>query len=703
MRSILLPIAYAHDGHLGSGSDMDAACINTIRGLSMDAVQKANSGHPGTPMDLAPAAYALWNKVMNYDPADPLWPGRDRFVLSGGHASALLYSLIHLAGIRNVSHDGKVEHGPALTLEDLKQFRQLDSKTPGHPEYRHTAGVETTTGPLGQGLATSVGLAMAQHWLAARYNKPEFPLFDYYIYTFCGDGDLMEGISYEAGSIAGHLKLGNLIWVYDRNRITIEGSLDIASTEDVTRRFEAAGWRVFEVKDANNIDDFVAKIQQARQDKECPSLIIIDSIIGYGSPNKAGKSSAHGEPLGVDEVKATKKYLGLPEDKDFYVAEGVEAHFKNGLGARGGAAHKKWQEAFAAYKSKYPELAQEIEDIIHQRLPKGWDKDLPAFAADAKGIASRASSGKVLNAIAKNVPWMIGGSADLAPSNKSSLDFPEAGVFQNPQYKGSYAGRNIHFGVREHVMGAISNGLALSGLRSFAAGFFIFSDYMKNPIRLSALMQLPVIYIFTHDSIGVGEDGPTHQPIEQLIQFRAVPDLIILRPADANEVIEAWKLAMMQTRHPVCLVLSRQNLPTIDRQKYNSASGLTKGAYVVADNGGIPDIILIASGSEVGLIMEAYETLTKEGVKARVVSMPSWEIFEAQPKSYRDEVLPPQVTARVAVEQASPLGWDRYAGPNGKIIAMRSFGASAPYDALRKKFGFTVDNVLAAAREQLKK
>lgn len=681
--------------------NMDKVCINTIRGLAIDQVQKANSGHPGTPLDLAPATYALWNNILNYDPANPLWPARDRFVLSGGHACSLLYAMIHLSGIKEVTRQGKVENKPALTLEDLSQFRQLNSKTPGHPEYLHTTGIETTTGPLAQGIATSVGMAIAQEWFAARYNRPEFPLFDYHVYAFCGDGDLMEGISYEAASLAGHLKLGNLIWVYDRNRITIEGNINIAFTENVEKRFEAAGWKIYHVKDGNDIDDFQNKINQARQNKAMPSFIVIDSVIGYGSPNKAGKSVAHGEPLGVEEVKATKKNLGLSEDKDFFVPDGVMDHFKANIGKRGAAAYQKWHTLFADYKVKYPELGQEIEDILNHRLPKGWDKDIPIFAPDAKGVASRASSGKVLNAIAKNVPWLIGGSADLAPSNKSNLDFEGAGVFQNPAYGGTYDGRNFHFGVREHAMGAIVNGMALSGLRSYAAGFFIFSDYMKNPIRLSALMHLPVIYIFTHDSIGVGEDGPTHQPVEQLVHFRATPNLVVFRPADANEVVEAWKYAMQENSKPVILALSRQNLPTIDRHQYASAEGLKKGAYVVADCEGKPDLILMATGSEVGLIMEAYQVLTKSGKKIRVVSMPSWELFEEQSKSYRDQVLPPDITARVAVEQGSPIGWDRYAGTTGAIIAMRGFGASAPYSDLQKKFGFTLEAVLQAAQEQL--
>lgn len=686
--------------------NIDELCINTIRGLAIDQVQAANSGHPGTPMDLAPAAYALWNNVLNYDPADPLWPARDRFVLSGGHASALLYSMIHLAGIHHVTHDGKVEKQPALTLKDLEQFRQFNSKTPGHPEYRHTTGVETTTGPLGQGLATSVGMAIAQKWLAARYNQQGFPLFDYHVYTFCGDGDLMEGISYEAASVAGHLKLGNLVWVYDRNRISIEGNINIAFTENVESRFKAAGWHIHEVKDANNIADFQAKLNEARKATDAPSLIVLDSIIGFGSPNKAGTHGVHGEPLGPDEVKATKKVYGMPEDKTFYVADGVTEHFAAGIGKRGAEASKKWHALFAEYKTKHPELAQEIEDIIHHRLPKGWDKDIPVFAADAKGVASRASSGKVLNGIAKNIPWMIGGSADLAPSNKSWLEFDGAGVFQSPDYpekNGTFAGRNIHYGVREHAMGAIANGIALSGLRTYAAGFFIFSDYMKNPIRLASLMQLPIVYIFTHDSIGVGEDGPTHQPIEQLVHLRATPGVRVIRPADANEVVEAWKMTMEKASHPTVLALSRQNLPTIDRSKYASAAGLRKGGYVVACCGETPELILVATGSEVGLAMEAYEVLIKEGQKVRVVSIPSWEIFEEQPQSYRDEVLPPHVTARVAIEQASPIGWDRYAGSTGTIIAMRGFGASAPYEKLREHFGFTLENVLAAAKAQLKK
>ncbi|QNT77482.1 transketolase [Entomobacter blattae] len=703
MRSFLNGSLRAPDGGAASASDIDQLCINTIRTLAIDGVQKANSGHPGTPMGLAPATYTLWQNLLKYDPADPLWPGRDRFVLSGGHASMLLYSVIYLTGIHNVTHEGKVQNEPALTIQDLESFRQYNSKTPGHPEYRHTAGVETTTGPLGQGCANSVGMAMAQLWLATHYNKPNFPLFDYNVYAFCGDGDMMEGVVSEAASLAGHLKLGNLIWLYDRNKISIEGSTDLAFTEDVGKRFEAYGWQVLEVKDANNIADIKAKLEEGRKETQRPTLIIQHSVIGFGSPHKAGKASAHGEPLGVDEVAETKKNLGFPADKTFYVPDGVLEHFKKGVGARGAAARKKWYELFEAYKKEFPELGQQVEDIIHHRLPKGWDKDIPVFETDEKGVASRASSGKVLNAIAKNYPWLIGGAADLAPSTKTDLTFEGAGSFQPKEWNGTYGGRNLHFGVREHAMGSIANGLTVSGVRAYCSGFFIFSDYMKPPIRLSALMGLPVIYIFTHDSIGVGEDGPTHQPIEQLIQFRATPGLITLRPGDANEVAEAWRVTVTQQHKPVCLVLSRQEQPTLDRKKYASASGVAKGAYVLADSNGKPDVILIATGTELGLAVKAYEKLTQEGIKVRVVSMPSWDLFEAQPQSYRESVLPPDVKGRVVVEMASAIGWERYAGTTGAIIAMHGFGASAPLKNLLPHFGFTEEAVLKAAREQAKK
>ncbi|MDF7674293.1 transketolase [Acetobacteraceae bacterium ESL0709] len=665
----------------------------------MDGVEKANSGHPGTAMALAPAMYALWQHDMHYDPANPLWPGRDRFVLSGGHASMLLYSLIYLAGIHKVKN-GTVLDQPALTIKDLEAFRQLDSLTPGHPEYHHTAGVETTTGPLGQGCGTSVGMAMAERWLAARYNRPGFTLFDYYITTFCGDGDMMEGVVSEAASLAGHLALSNLTWVYDRNHISIEGSTDLAFTEDVGKRFEAYGWHVVSVDDGNDVEAIQAALKECKQVKDRPSLIILTTVIGYGAPHKAGTASAHGEPLGAEEIAGAKAAYGWPKDAPaFFVPEGVKEHFAAGLGKRGAKASAKWYDLFAEYGKKYPELAAELKAIFAGELPAGWDKDLPVYPTNEKGIASRASSGDVLNDVARNLPWMIGGSADLSPSTKTTIK--DGGSFQPVKWNGSYAGRNIHFGVREHAMGAICNGLALSGLRSFCSGFMIFSDYMKNPIRLSALMNLPVTYVFTHDSIGVGEDGPTHQPIEQLAQLRATPNVVVLRPSDANEVSEAWRFTMQHKTGPVAFALSRQNLPTIDRTKYASASGLGKGAYVLACCGQIPDIILMATGSEVDLVVKVYERLMAEGVKARVVSMPSLDLFEQQTESYRDSVLPPSVTARVGVEMASPFGWDRYVGPTGTMIAMHGFGASAPAGELMKKFGFTVEAVYKAAKAQL--
>ncbi|MBV1838089.1 transketolase [Acetobacter estunensis] len=680
-----------------AGHDMDRTCIDTIRTLSMDAVQKANSGHPGTAMALAPVAYTIWQDVLNYDPANPLWPARDRFVLSVGHASMLLYSLICLSGIRDVK-DGKVMNAPSLTVEDLEQFRQFGSKTPGHPEYHHTAGVETTTGPLGQGCGNSVGMAIAEKWLAARFNKPGFKLFDHHVYTLCGDGDMMEGVSSEAASTAGHLKLGNLIWLYDANQISIEGSTDIAFTENVGKRFEAYGWQVLTLEDANDTTVLKKLLAEAKAETQKPTMIVVHSVIAWGAPHKAGTAAAHGEPLGVDEIRETKRAYGWPEDRSFYVPEGVMAHFQQGLGARGAAASKAWNDLFAAYRKEYPDLAAELDLILSGKLPEGWDADIPSYPADAKGIATRASSGEVENAVAKNLPWLIGGSADLAPSTKTLIK--NGGAFQPEGWGGSYAGRNFHFGVREHAMGAIVNGMALSGVRPYGAGFLIFSDYMKAPIRLSALMKLPSIFIFTHDSIGVGEDGPTHQPIEQLVQLRATPGVVTIRPGDANEVAEAWRTLIPFRDRPAVLALSRQNLPTLDRSKYASAAGLAKGAYVLADSGKTPAVILIATGSELSLAVEAYEKLTAEGVAARVVSMPSWELFEEQPQSYRDEVLPPSVTARVAVEAASPIGWHRYVGLTGEVVCMHGFGASAPASALMKAFGFTVENVLSAARRQ---
>nr|WP_242011301.1 transketolase [Acetobacter fallax] len=663
----------------------------------MDAVQKANSGHPGTAMALAPVAYTLWQDVLNYDPADPRWPGRDRFVLSVGHASMLLYSLIYLAGIRDLK-DGKPTDKPSLTIGDLEKFRQLGSKTPGHPEYRHTAGVETTTGPLGQGCGNSVGMAIAQKWLSARFDKPGFPLFDYHVYTVCGDGDMMEGVSSEAASTAAHLKLDNLTWIYDANRISIEGSTDLAFTEDVAKRFEAYGWQVLILKDANDTATLLDLLEKAKAEKTRPTFILVHSIIAWGSPHKAGTAAAHGEPLGEEEIRETKRAYGWPEDKSFYVPDGVQQHFQDKLGARGKAAHAKWDELFAAYSKQYPDLAKEIELILSGGLPEGWDSEIPTYKTDAKGIASRASSGEVLNAIAAKLPWLLGGAADLAPSTKTAIK--NGGAFQPPEWNGSYSGRNLHFGVREHAMGSIVNGIALSGLRAFGAGFLIFSDYMKAPIRLSALMEVPSIYVFTHDSVGVGEDGPTHQPIEQLVQLRATPGLITIRPGDANEVAEAWRTLIPFTDRPVALALSRQNLPTLDRSKYAPASGLAKGAYILADSGKKPAVILMSTGSELGLVVEAYEQLVAEGVAARVVSMPCWELFEEQPQSYRDEVLPPEVTGRVSVEAASAVGWHRYVGLTGEVIGMYGFGSSAPAPELMKKFGFTVDAVVKAARKQ---
>ncbi len=674
--------------------DMDTVCINTIRTLSMDAVQKAKSGHPGTPMGLAPAAYALWNQVLRYDPADPHWPNRDRFVLSAGHASMLLYSLIHLAGLKTVN-EHEEPGATALTIDDLKQFRQLSSKTPGHPEYRMTSGVETTTGPLGQGCGNSVGMAIAQRYMADRYNKPGFPMFDWHVYVMAGDGDMNEGVASEAASTAGHLALSNLTWIYDSNQITIEGSTALAFTEDVSARFAAYGWHTIEVADVNDIVAVRRALEEAKATMDRPSFIRVHSHIGFGAPHKEGTREAHGEPLGEEEIKGAKRSYGWPEDAQFLVPDGVYQKFADGIGKRGRVAHAEWIKLFEGYRREYPELAREIDMINQHELPDGWDADIPSWPADAKGVASRDSSQKVLNAIAPHMPWMIGGAADLAPSTKSNLTFEGAGSFQ----PGNYGGRNLHFGIREHAMGSICNGIAVTGLRCYGSGFLIFSDYMKPPIRLAALMELPVIYIFTHDSIGVGEDGPTHQPIEQIAALRSIPDMITLRPCDANEVAEAWRVVMKLKDRPACLILSRQALPTLDRSKYAAASGLHRGAYILADSpGGAPEVILMATGSEISLIVGAQDALEKEGIRSRTVSMPSWELFEQQSKEYRDSVLPPTIEARLGVEQAAALGWDRYVGLKGTIIAMHSFGASAPLSSLLVKFGFTPEKVLEAAR-----
>jgi len=674
--------------------------INTIRTLAMDAVQAANSGHPGTAMAMAPVVYSLWQNYLRFDPEDPIWPNRDRFVLSVGHASTLLYAMLHLTGVKAVNPKYETLGDLSVTLDDIRQFRQLDSKTPGHPEYRWTSGIETTTGPLGQGVATTVGMAIASYWMGAYFNRPDFDLFNYDVYAVCGDGDMMEGIASEAASLAGHLKLSNLCWVYDNNQITIEGNTAWAFSEDVATRFLGYGWNVLRVGDANDQETLTRAFATFKNTADQPTLIIVDSHIAYGAPNKQDTEAAHGSPLGEEEIRLTKRNYGWPEDAKFLVPDEVRDHFSSGFGQRGRTLRDAWFSNFEEYSTHYPELADHLYKMQHRQLPDGWDEDLPVFPPDEKGDATRNSSGVVLNNLAQTVPWLIGGAADLAPSTKTRLTFEGAGDVT----AGNFAGRNFHFGVREHAMGAIINGLSLSKIRPYGSGFLIFSDYARPAIRLSALMEIPVVHIFTHDSIGVGEDGPTHQPVEQLASLRAIPGLVDLRPADANEVVEAWRIIMQLRHRPTALVLSRQNLPTLDRSKYASAEGVARGAYVLADaEDGQPEVILIGTGSEVQLCVQAYEQLASEGIKARVVSMPSWELFESQSPEYRDSVLPPSVTARVGVEQASTFGWDRYIGTGGCIIGMETFGASAPLKALQEKFGFTPDRVVAAAREQLAK
>jgi transketolase len=678
---------------------MSQLAINTIRTLSIDAVQQAKSGHPGTPMALAPLVYTLWNRTMRFDPHDPIWPNRDRFVLSNGHASMLLWAILHLTGVHAVDADYERLGQPAVTLDDIHRFRQLGSKAPGHPEYRWVSGVETTTGPLGQGVATSVGMAIAQKWLASRYNKPGFDLFNYNIYAVCGDGCMMEGIGSEAASLAGHLGLDNLCWIFDNNHITIEGNTRLAFTEDVAGRFLAYGWNVLRIGDANDVDRIQHALGVFRETKGRPTFIILDSHIGYGAPHKQDTAEAHGEPLGEDEIRLTKRSYGWPEDAKFLVPDGVYAHFAAGVGARGEQARREWTDLFATYRAKFPEMAVEIEQMQRRELPAGWDRNLPVFPADPKGLAGREASGKVLNVLAQNIPWLIGGSADLAPSNKTALTFEGAGHFQ----AGNPGGRNLHYGIREHAMGAIVNGMSLSKLRSFGATFFIFTDYARPAIRLSALMELPTLFVFTHDAMGDGEDGPTHQPVEHLASLRAIPGLVTLRPGDANEVVEAYRYVLKLRHKPAVLALSRQPLPTLDRSKYAPASGVAQGAYVLADApGGKPEVILIASGSEVSLTVEAHEKLLAEGIRSRVVSMPSWDIFEHQTQEYRDSVLPPEVQARVAVEQASTFGWERYVGAKGRVIGMTTFGASAPLKELQKKFGFEPDKVVSVAKDLLR-
>jgi transketolase len=679
-----------------TGSQLDTLCINTIRTLAIDAVQQANSGHPGAPMGLAPVTYCLWQEFLRYDPEDPKWLNRDRFVLSNGHASMLLYAMLYLTGVREVDKNGDVLKTLAVPLEEIKRFRQLGSRTPGHPESELTTGVETTTGPLGQGVGNSLGIAIASRWLAANFNRPGFEVFDFNVYAMCSDGDLMEGIGGEAASLAGHLKLSNLCWMYDNNHITLDGPADWSFSEDVATRFVGYGWNVTRVADANNLEMLARAFETFHKTTDRPTLIIVDSHIGYGSPHKQDSNAAHGEPLGEEEVRLTKKFYGWPEDAKFLVPEGVREHFRDGIGKRGREERAQWEKMFAGYSEKYPELADELHRMQRREIPDGWDKNLPTFPADAKGIATRESSGKVLNVLAQNIPWLMGGSADLATSNKTNLT--GAGDFQ----PGTYAGRNLHFGIREHVMGASVNGLVVSGIRAFGATFFNFSDYMRASIRLSAMMEIPSIFIFTHDSIGVGEDGPTHQPIEQLASLRAMPNLVVLRPGDANEVVEAWKIIAQLQHQPVALVLTRQNIPTFDRTKFGAASGTAKGAYILADApGGKPDVILIGTGSEVSLCVEAYEKLKTEGIAARVVSMPSWDIFEQQSSAYKESVLPSSVTARVSVEMAATFGWERYVGLKGRKVGMHRFGASAPLKDLLKFFGFTVDVVVEEAHKAM--
>ena len=690
----------ASDQVVVAGKQLETLSINTIRTLAIDAVQQANSGHPGAPMGLAPAAYCLWQEFLRYDPADPTWMNRDRFVLSNGHASMLLYALLYLAEVRQVDEKGNVSKDLAVPLDQIKHFRQLESCTPGHPESHLTSGVEVTTGPLGQGVGNSLGMAIAGKWQAASFNRPGFEIFDFNVYVFCSDGDLMEGIGGEAASLAGHLKLSNLCWIYDHNSVTLDGPADWSFSEDVATRFIGYGWNVTRVADANDLEMIARALETFQKTGDRPTLIILDSHIGYGSPHKQDTNAAHGEPLGEEEVKLVKKFYGWPEEAKFLVPDGVRENFRDGIGRRGRELRAKWAKLFADYSHQYPELAERLHHMQRHELPAGWDKNLPTFPADAKGVATRDSSGKVLNALAQNIPWLIGGSADLATSNKTALKFEGAGDFQ----AGSYAGRNLHFGVREHVMGASVNGMTVSNVRAFGATFFNFSDYMRPSMRLAALMEIPSIFVFTHDSIGLGEDGPTHQPIEQLASLRAMPNMMVLRPGDANEVVEAWKVIAELRHSPATLVLTRQAIPTLDRTRYAAASGVAKGAYVLADApGGKPELILMGTGSELSLCVDAYEKLKAEGIRARVVSMPCWEIFERQDAAYKQSVLPSDVTARVSIEMAATFGWERYVGVKGRSIGMHRFGASAPIKDLLKYFGFTLDKVLADAHAVLGK
>lgn len=681
---------------------IDELAIDTIRTLSIDAIQKANSGHPGTAMDAAPTAYTLWQQFLRYDPKAPHWMNRDRFVLSAGHASMLLYSLIHLAGIEAAETSYQKQGGEAVSLADIESFREENSRCPGHPEYGWTTGVESTTGPLGQGVATSVGMAMAGKWLAETYNKPDFTLFDFNVYALCGEGCLMEGVGSEAASLAGHLKLSNLCWIFDNNNVTIDGHTNITFTEDVAKRFEAYGWNVLHVSNANDLTELAKAYNDFLATDDKPTFIVVHSHIGYGSPGKHDTPAAHGEPLGPDEVRRTKEFLGFDPDKFFVVPDGVRQHFTTHMGQRGANARAQWEALFADYAKKHPDEAKQIELIRDRGLPDGWDSDIPVFPPDTKGIATREASGKTLNAIAAKVPWVLGGAADVAGSTKVILSYPDAGEFQPYSELGDYGGHNLRYGIREHAMCAVVNGMVLTGLRAYDSCYLIFTDYARGAIRLASLMDLPVLHIWTHDSISLGQDGPTHQPIEQLVSLRAIPGLMVIRPADANETVEAYRLALPHTSRPVALILTRQAVPTFDRSKFAPATGLAKGAYVLADaDDGKPDVILIGTGSEVSLCVAARDLLAKDKIKARIVSMPCRELFDAQDEAYRNSVLPPDITARVTVEEASPIGWDRYAGPKGIVLGMDTFGLSAPLDVVSKHFGFTPERVAAAAKMAL--
>lgn len=663
-------------------TNVELKAINTIRTLSIDSIEKANSGHPGMPMGAAPMAFSLWTKYMQHNPSNPDWANRDRFVLSAGHGSMLLYSLLHLTG-----YD--------VSLEDLQSFRQWGSKTPGHPEFGHTPGVEATTGPLGQGVAMAVGMAMAERHLASTYNRDGYNIVDHYTYSICGDGDLMEGVSAEAASLAGHLKLGRLIVMYDSNDISLDGELNRSFSESVEDRYKAYGWQVIRVEDGNNIDEINRAVKAAKEDDR-PTLIEVKTVIGYGSPNKSGKSASHGAPLGADEVKLTREAYKWEGDGDFHIPEDVK-EFYNNVKEQGAKAEESWNELFATYKEAYPELAAQFESAVKGELPEGWDQDAPVYDVGSS-VATRASSGEALNAFAKHVPQLIGGSADLASSNKTMMK--DLGDFTREDY----SGRNVWFGVREFAMGAAVNGMALhGGVKVFGATFFVFSDYLRPAIRLSALMNLPVIYVFTHDSIAVGEDGPTHEPVEQLAALRAMPGLSVVRPGDSNETVAAWKLALESKDTPTALVLTRQNLPTIEGTKETAYEGVKKGAYIVSRANGDADLLLLASGSEVPLAVEAQAVLEKEGIHASVISMPSWDRFEAQPKEYKDEVISPNVKARLGIEMGASLGWHKYVGDHGDVLAIDQFGASAPGERIMQEYGFTVDNVVAKAKVLLNK